>query len=310
VTTTAICDYDVAAFTGRRPRPAGSIGHELVGVVSALGESVKQLAVGQRVVSPPSIACGGCFYCKQGLLSACERIQFFERQLPGTHAEYVRVPNADATLEVLPDSLPDEKAVFLADLLPGALAGLQRAGVKAGVSIAVFGCGAKGLAAVLLAQAMGAGQVFAIDSGYRLEAAARLGAQSIDAGRSHGREQVLAATGNRGADVGVETEGTMEALARAGELVRPWGTLLSLGYGIEMEGSFPIGQLTSRHVQLLPASFTAVKNYMAPVTKMLTGGVIDPAPLVSHTLPLTEAPRAFLTASSRTDGALKVLLRP
>jgi alcohol dehydrogenase len=309
VTTTAICEYDVLAFQGKRPRPAGTIGHELVGIIHALGDGVSKLMVGQRVVSPPSIACGGCFYCKQGLLSACERIQFFERQLPGTQTEYVRVPNAEAVLEALPETLSEEKAVLIADLLPGVFAGLTDAGLKAGDSVAVVGCGPKGLAAVLMARASGAGLVFAIDAdARRREVATELGAIALL--DDHADQALQTATAGRGVDMAIEAEGTANALARAADLVRPWGTLLNFGYGIELETSFPIGRLTARHVRLVPASFTAVKNYMAPVLKMLTAGVIDPAPIISHTLPLAEAPQAYEMLASASDSALKVLLRP
>ena len=159
VRLSAICGHDILSFTGRRAREPGTIGHELVGDVSAVGEAVSRVEVGQRVVSPISVWCGGCFYCKQGLLTACENSRFFGQHLPGAQAELVRVPNADAVLEPLPADLEDEKAILLADVLAGAYAGLRLAGLKAGDSVAVLGCGPTGLSAQLLARAMGASQV-------------------------------------------------------------------------------------------------------------------------------------------------------
>jgi threonine dehydrogenase-like Zn-dependent dehydrogenase len=278
-------------------------------VVEQAGEGVTSVKPGDRVVSPFSIACGGCFYCKQGLLSACETSQIYGRDLPGAQAEYVRVPNADATLECIPEGVADEQAVFLADLLSGVYAGLQTAGLKAGSSIAVVGCGPTGLTALLLARTMGAGRVFALDHhAYRLEAAARLGAMAIDNAGS--AAAVRAATGGRGVDVGVEAAGTVDALAAAADLLRPAGTLLNLGFGLEEEAPFPIGRLALRRARVVMAYGPAVKNYMGPLARMLQRGVIDPAPLVSHTLPLDEAPRAYEMAAKREDGALKILLKP
>jgi len=310
VTMTAVCGSDLLPYTGRRPRQAGAgMGHEVCGVVTAVGEGVTRVKPGDRVVSPFSIACGGCFYCKQGLLSACETRQIYGLELPGAQAEYVRVPNADATLEAIPDGVPDEQAVFLADLLSGVYAGLQTAGIKAGTSVAVVGCGPTGLAALLLARTMGAGRVFALDHhAYRLDAASKLGATPISG--SDAQAAIRNATDGRGVDIAVEAVGKAEALSAAADLVRPWGTLLNLGLGIEEEATFPIGRLAQRRVRFVPGYGPAVKNYMTPLARMMQRGVIDPTPLISHTLPLTEAPRAYELASKREDGALKILLRP
>jgi threonine dehydrogenase-like Zn-dependent dehydrogenase len=310
VTTTAICGTDVLAFMGRTQHVPGGAGHEVVGVIEEAGPGVERVKVGQRVVSPFSIHCGGCFYCKKGLLSTCERRQVYGLDLPGAQSEYVLVPNADAVLEPLPDDLPDEKAIFLSDLLTGVYAGLQTAGAKAGESICVVGAGPTGLATVLMARTLGAGRVFAVDPhDYRLEAAAKLGAETLNA-----RADVLAAlreaTEGRGVDIAVEAVGKAAALAQAATYVRPWGTLLALGFGIEPEARFPVGRLAARRVRMLPAYEPAVKNYMAPVLQMLRRGVIDPTPLISHTLPLSEAPRGYEMMAKRTDGALKVLLKP
>src|SRR5262245_15034444 len=96
VTMTAVCGTDMLSYTGRRPRPVGStLGHEVCGVVTQTGSGVTRIKAGDRVVSPFSSACGGCFYCKQGLLSACESRQLYGLELAGAQAEYVRVPNAD-----------------------------------------------------------------------------------------------------------------------------------------------------------------------------------------------------------------------
>ena len=312
VSLTAICGSELPAYRGQIERPAGGIGHEFVGTVSAAGNAVKRVEVGQRVVSPFSVACGGCFYCKQGLLTACERSQAFGKQLPGAQAEYVRVPNADAMLELVPASLSDEKAIFAADLLTGVYAALTLAGLKAGDSVAVLGCGPTGLAAQLMARTMGAGQIFAIDHhDYRLDAARKAGALALNFEREDAAEHVRSATGGRGADVAVEAVGTAKALADGVGLTRRWGTLLSLGTQLDQTPAiFPIAELTGNHIRLVPAGSPAVKNYMAPVLKMLAGGVVDPAPIISHTLALAEAPRGFEMMAARSGGALKVLLRP
>jgi alcohol dehydrogenase len=305
-----VCGSDLVAYRGRSPgtRQPGITGHEFVGTITAVGDDVKRLQLGQRVASPFSVWCGGCFYCKQGLLSACEQRSVFGVHLPGAQAEFVRVPNADAVLESYPAVLSDEKAAFLPHILTGVYGGLQQAGVQAGTSVAVVGCGPTGLATILMARAMGAGRIFALDHhNYRLGVAESLGATALG---EDAITAVLAATGNRGVDVAVEAVGRVEALSRAVDMTRPWGTLLSLSFGIEEEASFPIGRLTQKRVRLLPAYAPAVKNYMAPVINMLVQGVIDPTPLISHTLPLSDAPRAYELMAQRDEGALRIFLQP
>jgi threonine dehydrogenase-like Zn-dependent dehydrogenase len=309
VTLSGISGADVAAYAGRLARHPGPIGCELVGVVEAVGPSVTRLKAGQRVVSPPATFCGGCFYCKQGLLSACGHRHVYGIDLMGAQAEYVRVPNADAVLEPLADGLSDEQAVFLAELLPAAVWSFEAAGVKAGDSVAVLGCGPTGLSAQLLARTAGAGQVFGVDHhDYRLEAATKLGATALDFERDDVAGRVRAVTDGRGADVVVEAVGKPEALRDAIELTRPYGTVISLGR-LDATNDVAIDGLLAKQAQLIGAGAAPVKNYMGRVVKMMTRGVIDPRPLASHTLALDEAPRAYRMMADRSDGALKVLLR-
>lgn len=308
VSLAPVCGSDLVAYRGRgATREPQITGHEFVGTVSSVGEGVTGIQVGQRVASPFSTWCGGCFYCKQGNLSNCERRAVFGIQMPGAQAEYVRVPNADAVLEPLPDGLSDEKAAFLPHILTGVFAGLQMAECKAGDSVAVVGCGPTGLATILMARAMGAGRIFALDHhNYRLAKAEELGAIALG---EDAQSALLAATGGRGADIGVEAVGRVEGLSRALDLTRPWGTLLCLSLGMEEEASFPIGRLVQKRIRLLSAYGPAVKNYMPQVINLLSKNVIDPAPLISHTLSLEEAPRAYELMAHRDDGALRVMLR-
>jgi threonine dehydrogenase-like Zn-dependent dehydrogenase len=307
-----ICGTDVRVFSGRIPAaPDGVIGHEFSGVVQETGRDVARFKAGDRVVSPFSVFCGGCFYCKKGLLTACERRQVFGfGGLGGAQAEYVRVPMADAVLERLPDAVNDTQAAFLSDVLPGTFAGLHLAGLQPGDSVAVVGCGPTGLCTQLLARAMGAARVYGIDHHEdRLAMAARLGATPLSSdGDAAGR--IRAETGGRGADIAAEATGTLAGLTSAAALARQWGTLLGLGVAVEREGQFAIGGLAGRHVRFVPAGIPPVKNYIAPLIKMIANGVVDPSPIASHTLALAEAARGYEMMAARADGALKVLLKP
>jgi len=314
VTMSTICGTDVRVFWGKIPASTGAtIGHEFTGVVEAAGAGVTRFKGGERVVSPFSVFCGGCFYCKKGLLTACERRQVFGfGGLGGAQAEYVRVPQADAVLEDLPDAVSDAQAAFLSDVLPGTFAGLQLAGLQAGDTVAILGCGPTGLCAQLLARAAGAARVIAVDHHReRLAAAERLGSIPLNFESEDVVARVRALTDGRGADIAAEATGTAAALAQAAHLARPWGALLNLGGPIERTvDGFPLGTLVSRHIRFVPAAMPPVKNYIAPLIKMIAQGVIDPLPIASHTLSLSEAPRGYRLMAERAEGALKVLLKP
>lgn len=309
-----ICGTDLRVYNGRLPAlPGTAIGHEFCGTVVEVGSEVRRIKVGQRVVSPFSVFCGGCFFCRKGLLTACEKRQVFGfGQLGGAQAEYVRVPAADAVLEALPDTVSDEQAAFLSDVLPGTYAGLLLAGLQPGETVLVFGCGPTGLCTQLLALTMGAARVIGVDHhDYRLAAAEHLGSLPLDFEREDVAARTRALTGGRGVDLAVEATGTAEAITRAIGVTRQWGTVLNLGVGIERSAhDFPVGALAARHVRLITAGIPPVKNYMAPLIRMIERGTLDPTPIVSHVLSLEEAPRGYDLVARRADSALKVLLRP
>ena len=312
VTTSTICGTDIRILDGRIPMPPGTpIGHEFVGVVEEAGAAV-DLVPGRRVVSPFSTFCGQCFYCRTGVLTACEKRQFFGTPgMSGAQAGYVRVPRADATLEPLPDQVTDTQAAFLSDVLPGTFAGMEMGGLKAGDVVAVVGCGPTGLCAQLCAHHMGAAAVFGIDHhADRLEAARRLGSIPVDFEREDAWSKVRERTEGRGADLAAEATGTAEGIRTALALARPWGTVVNLGVFFDQGMEFPIGQVVLGHVTLKPAGIPPVKRYIARLVKLIARGQLDPSPIASHVLPLAEAPRGYELMAKRQDGALKVLLVP
>ena len=313
VAVAGICGTDVRIYWGQFPvAPGSALGHEFAGVVEAVGPAVERFRPGERVVSPFSSFCGGCFYCRQGILTNCDRRQVFGfGQLGGAQAELVRVPNADAMLESLPDEVSDVQAGFLSDVLPGAFAGLELGGVRPGDVVAVVGCGPTGLCAALSARAMGAATVVAVDHHpERLEAARTVGALAVDRDSEDAAARVQELTEGRGADVAVEATGTAEGVTAALELVRPWGTLVTLGIFLGAAPEFPLSSLLLRHVTLKPAGVPPVKLYIPRLIRLIAKGLLDPTPLAKPLLPLSEAPRGYELMAKRRDGAIKVLLRP
>jgi threonine dehydrogenase-like Zn-dependent dehydrogenase len=297
VSLAPVCGSDIVAYRGRgAPRQATIAGHEMVGIVSEVGEGVTRLQPGQTSREPVLSVVRWLLLLQERAAQRLRTSAVFGLKCrvrkPSTWAYPTRSGAGAAARR-----LSDEKAAFLPHILTGVYAGLQLAGVKAGDSVAIVGCGSTGLATILLAKAMGAGRIFALDHhNYRLAVAEQLGATPLG---EDANSALLTATGGRGADVAVEAVGRVDALARALDLTRQWGALLSLSLGMEEEASFPIGRLVQKKVRLLPAYAPAVKNYMPQVINMLAKASW-PFPL-GHTLALEEAPRAFEMAG-RDDG--------
>lgn len=197
VTASAICGTDLHMVRGteEQMQPGTILGHEAIGIVERVGPEVKNIKVGDRVVVTSSISCGYCENCKARRYDLCLNANpngprgvsaFFGGPKPsgafnGLQAEKARIPYADNVLMKLPDSIPDDQAIMLSDILPTAYYGADLAQIKSGNVVAIFGCGPVGLLTILCAQYMGAGRIFAIDNNEsRLAKARELGAEVIN----------------------------------------------------------------------------------------------------------------------------------
>lgn len=197
VTASAICGTDLHMVRGTMPgmKPGTILGHEAVGVVEEIGSAVTTLKRGDRVVVPSTLCCGHCSYCRAGYTSQCDNANpngpqagtaFFggpmtTGPIDGLQAEFARVPLADANLVQLPPEVSDDQAILISDIFPTGYFGADIAEIKAGDSVAVFGCGPVGLFAIISARLLGAGRVFAVDHlPDRLEKAKELGAEPVN----------------------------------------------------------------------------------------------------------------------------------
>jgi threonine dehydrogenase-like Zn-dependent dehydrogenase len=236
VTATAICGSDLHLYQGLMPtmERGDILGHEFMGEVVEVGPGVKNLRVGQRVVVPFPIACGGCGQCARGLFASCENSNpnaWMSEKLHGhpvagvfgyTHmlggfaggqAEYVRVPFADVGPLVVPDGMSDEQVLFLSDILPTGYMGAEMCDIKPGQVVAVWGCGPVGQFAIASARMLGAERIIAIDRfPERLAmAVGKAGAtHALDYDDEKVHEALLELTGGRGPDACIDAVG-MEA---------------------------------------------------------------------------------------------------
>jgi 2-desacetyl-2-hydroxyethyl bacteriochlorophyllide A dehydrogenase len=320
ITRAAICGSDLHAYHGRNPvEPGFVLGHEAVGVVEDVGQGVTQLRKGQRVVVSAVIACGSCFYCRRGQVAQCARsgsaVFGYGKNFAGTfgdlggaQSEALVVPLADFTCYPVPDSIDDDAAVFLADILPTGYFGALNGDIRPGDAVAVFGCGPVGLCAATSAKLFGASEVIAVDSiGYRLELARQLGATPVNP--ADAAEKILAHTDGRGADVAIEAVGHQSALESAFAAVRPGGTVSVIGVFSEPTYPFPIGLAFMRDLTFR-IGLANIRTHIPELVRLIDCGRIDPRPLITHKLPLNDAARGYDIFDGRKEGAVKVVLNP
>lgn len=313
IAASGICGSDLHIYHGRvKMEPGFTIGHEFVGTVTAAGDAVTRVGVGGRVLGCFHTACGTCFFCLRGIYHKCDRMRVFGHgellgSLQGTQADQALVPMANMTLRAVPDSVSDDVALFAGDVMGTGYHAVQQGGLRPGDSAAVLGLGPVGLCAVQIAIAAGAGPVLAIDTvADRLEVARGFGAVPVHLTEESPRDVARKLTGGRGVDAAIDAVGHPDALDLAIRLVRKAGTVVAIGvYAERCEvhmGMVWIKALTLR------TGHANVIGHVDRVLGMLAAGTLDPTPLVTHHLPLDEAPDAYGIYDRRE--ALKIVLRP
>lgn len=231
---------ELHVFRGHQPSGTDfTMGHEFTGEITSVGTSVQKFKAGDRIVSPFTISCGNCFYCKHNTSSRCASCQLYGTTiLDGAQADYVRVPLADSTLVHAPPAIDEKKLVLMADILPtgffaakNAFSGMSPDVIESSTVI-LFGCGPVGICALISALEYNPKHLIAIDSvPARLDLARSLGAEAwnFQSDADGLKARVKEITEGRGADVAIEVVGHSSALRMAFEMLRPWGKISSVG---------------------------------------------------------------------------------
>jgi threonine dehydrogenase-like Zn-dependent dehydrogenase len=331
ITTTTICGTDVHILKGEYPVAKGlTIGHEPVGVIEKLGSAVAGYQEGQRVIAGaicpnfnsyaamdgnPSqdgsylIASGLCG-CHGYKATAGWR---FGNMIDGTQAEYVLVPDAQANLAPIPDGLTDEQVLMCPDIMSTGFKGAENANIKIGDTVAVFAQGPIGLCATAGARLLGATTIIAVDGNEaRLAVAKKWGADvTLNFKQCDVVDEIMKITGGRGVDSSIEALGTQSTFASCLKILKPGGTLSSLGvYSSDLTiplSAFAAGLGDHKiNTALCPGG----KERMRRLMNVLASGRLDLGAMVTHHYKLDDIVAAYELFSNQRDGVLKVAIKP
>ncbi len=359
ITSTAICGSDLHLYDGYIPtmEQGDIVGHEFMGEVVEVGPGVNKdkLKVGDRVVVPFTIACGGCRPCHEQLWSLCDNSNpnaWIAEKLMGyspsglfgyTHmlggyaggqAQFARVPFADVGPLKVPEGIPDDKVLFLSDIFPTGYMGADQANIRQGDTVAIWGCGPVGQFAIRSAFMLGAGRVIAIDKEpERLQMAQSGGAETLNFEEVNVLDALREMTANQGPDSCIDAVG-MEAVGHGAmflydktkqtlmlEQDRPiafreaiiackkGGTVSVPGVYGGFDDKIPLGSFMNKALTMRTGQ-THMMRYMQPLLERVQRGEIDPSFVISHRLPIDQAPEGYKIFRDKKDHCTKVVLDP
>ena len=324
ITTTTICGTDVHILKGEYPVERGlTVGHEPVGEIAKLGAAVQGYREGQRVIAgaiTPSgwsnaCLCGVCSQDGAGTEHGWKAMGGWKlgNTIDGCQAEFVVVPDAMANLAPVPDGLSDEQVLMCPDIMSTGFSGAETAGVRIGDTVAVFAQGPIGLCATIGAKLAGAGLVIGVDRlPDRLQIARQMGADhAIDSSRVDAVAEIMKLTGGRGVDVAIEALGTQQTFESALRVLRPGGTLSSLGvYATDL--TIPLGAFSAGlgDLKIVTTLCPGGKERMRRLMSVIATGRVDLAAMVTHRFKLADIEAAYELFGHQRDGVLKVAITP
>lgn len=348
VTSTAICGSDLHLYHHGKMLMDKDyvVGHEPMGIVEEVGPEVKDLKVGDRIVVPFNVSCGHCHYCTHDMESQCDNSNKnpetdfgglfgfgkLNGDYPGGQAQFMRVPYADHTSFKIPDdSVPDEKVLFLSDIVPTAFWSVEHAGVKKGDTVIVLGCGPVGLLTQKFAKMKGAKRVIAVDHvTHRLNyAAEKIGVETLNFDEVDFPSFALKDMTDGGADVVIDCvgmdgkqrkiekvtnlisaqSGTTSPLEMASIAVKKFGTIMITGVYLTPAANFPLNLIFSRNITIKSGQ-CPVPHQMPKLYDMIMKEEFDPMDIITHIMPLEQASLAYDIFDKKEDNNIKIVLKP
>ena len=318
VTTTTICGTDVHILKGEYPVERGlTVGHEPVGVIEKLGSAVSGFQEGDRVIAGAITPCGQCRSCLGGTPSQCGGKAMGGWQIgntiDGCQAEFVRIPHAQANLAKIPDQLTDEQVLMCPDIMSTGFGGAEFGKIRIGDSVAIFAQGPIGLCALVGAKLMGATRIITVDGiPERLEMSRQLGADfTINFREQEPVSAIRELTDGVGVDVAIEALGTQSTFENCLRVLRPGGTLSSLGvYSGKL--SIPLDAIAAGlgDHKIVTSLCPGGNERMRRLMNVLDSGRTDLRPLVTHRYTLDQIEEAYDLFANQLDGVLKIAVTP
>ena len=331
ITTTTICGTDVHILKGEYPVAKGlTVGHEPVGVIEKLGSAVLGYSEGQRVIAGAICPNFNSYAAQDGVASqdgsylipsgrcGCHGYKAtagwrFGNLIDGTQAEYVLVPDAQANLAPIPDGLSDEQVLMCPDIMSTGFKGAENANIRIGDTVVVFAQGPIGLCATAGARLMGATTIITVDGNdHRLGISKKMGADvTLNFNNCDVVGEIMKLTGGRGADASIEALGLQSTFESALRVLKPGGTLSSLGvYSEDLTipmSAFAAGLGDHRiNTALCPGGKERMRRLMA----VIASGRVDLGAMVTHQYKLENIVDAYELFSNQRDGVLKIAIKP
>ncbi len=311
VIKTTICGTDLGILHGKTPsvKPGTTLGHEGVGIVEEVGDSVRNFKKGDHVIISCITADGTCEYCKKQMYGHCtDGGWILGNLINGTQAEYVRIPHADNSLYPCPKGMDEEALVMLSDILPtGHEMGVINGCVKPGDTIAIVGAGPIGMSALLTAQFYSPAKVYMIDlDANRLQLAKKWGAtDTINSGTADAVKQIMSETAD-GVDVAIEAVGAPATFDICQKIVRPGGHVANIG----VHGKSVDLQIQDLWIRNITITMGLVNTNTTPMLlKTVTSGKIAPEKLITHHFKLDEILQAYeVFGNAAKEKALKIII--
>ena len=331
ITTTTICGTDVHILKGEYSVAKGlTIGHEPVGVIEKLGSAVQGYSEGQRVIAGAICPNFNSYAAQDGVpsqdgsylipmgLCGCHGYKAtagwrFGNLIDGTQADYVLVPDAQANLAPIPDGLTDEQVLMCPDIMSTGFKGAENARIKIGDTVVVFAQGPIGLCATAGARLLGASTIIAVDGNdHRLGISKKLGADiTLNFNNCDVVDEIMKITGGRGVDSSIEALGTQATFESALRVLKPGGTLSSLGvYSSDL--TIPLSAFAAGlgdHA-IVTALCPGGKERMRRLMNVVAAGRIDLGVMVTHTYKLENIVEAYELFANQRDGVLKIAIKP
>lgn len=309
VTLASICTSDLHIKHGSVPRAVEGItvGHEMVGIVEAVGSEVRSVKVGDRVTVNVETFCGECFFCKRGYVNNCTDPDggwALGCRIDGGQAEYVRVPHADQGLNRIPDTVSDEQALFVGDILATGYWAAKISEIAPDDTVLIIGAGPTGICTLLCARLKHPKRIIVCEkSPERRQFVREHYPEVLTIAPEACREAVLANCDRGGADVVLEVAGAEDTFRMAWECARPNATVVIVAL-YDRPQVLPLPDMYGKNLTFKTGGVDGCD--CAEILRLIEAGEIDTTPLITHRYPLARIAEAYDLFENRRDGAIKV----